>query len=1127
MQQGQLKNRRRLAWTVLLGSGVLLAASWLAWNPLRERWYLLQLNSDDVATQDRACFALGQLKSSVAIPRLLELLKERPGSAPLLTAPGEALCAIGEAAAEPVLEEWIASGACSAAWHFDYEEFERNPYSYALEAVLERLGATTVPALIRILEDGREDAADSIASLLDRVGPAARPALLPLFRCEFEKITDWVDELDTSQGGILIDLGNDAMRWNLLAEFPEEARKLVDGTKDFDGVTVVSRIHAHAFQRQRYQDHELAAFEAWSRSDSVRLRTLGALCWGSVLRSRSRESISPLQLSRISTYLSAAYRDLPLLRERILATCLSEPRIADSLLAESMRHLKVTDLDEKHAILAFFLRFAERARESKNATLSQGLLFEIAQLLTDEDPDTRVYAAEILCGMDVPAAIDRSLRRRIQDPNEAVRCRVALAFLQSPRYADDAKKRLLGILESGRDSTKRVILRSIRFGNGLQRSPRLIELLNALVNEGPMSTRRLAVGALVSLFEPEQAVQLVMNCARSDDPCWGYARSYFVNLLRPFAARRDVTMFLVDQIGTDDRFWSYPDSPACCLLARSGNPEVYDSQILQRLRSGEPRWVRARSALLRVLRKAKGQGEAVRFLCETLIAQDEEWRPHYEEIYSLLDETKSRDPILLKVSLAHLAEDRKRAERWVRSLLRRAPAVGWKALEPSSGLEPQEREFVFRNIKPAWGSGLSEGAAVSLLRCFDDPKIARTAASELAFWQEGSRGRIDAILAGSKHSNREVRNALKKAAISIEDENEEYVLQLLRSGSVEMQRLILERLDWNFVERGKVVLELQRFVESSNATLAALASVRLTNRTRLTHRVPLDVLLPALSGAPDATIDHLLGALSLHSARTARVSEAWLSLLTSGDPTRRLKVLEFLVLVSDPSDALVLAAAELLSDSNCRGEVYDLLKRWGRRRARLAIPKLFSLCKSRETRSDAIALLVRLAPERSEIEPLVLEEIRKGGEDCENIFWSLPFPQYLNDQDVQPKDVVEVYARVYLQDARGKVPEIPEAVRRIRSASYDAQRLFLYMLARFWPREPEAVAILIGALHEYSLRDQAARFLGDFGPAAKAALPHLMKLLRGRALESFDPELDNGDTDCTAAQAIRKIRGES
>ncbi|MEM7233169.1 MAG: hypothetical protein AAF517_13420, partial [Planctomycetota bacterium] len=179
--QRRFASRKILAWIVILGLGSLAAISWIARDALLERWYLMKLESDDVVVQDNACHALGRLKSSLAVPRLLVLMKERPGNAPFLTPPGYALCEVGKGAVELVIEElesFQVDPGEESIFLSDEELDAEKLYSLSLEHVLERIGAEAAPALGRSLERVSEELAGTLVSLLRGLGSSARPAIL-------------------------------------------------------------------------------------------------------------------------------------------------------------------------------------------------------------------------------------------------------------------------------------------------------------------------------------------------------------------------------------------------------------------------------------------------------------------------------------------------------------------------------------------------------------------------------------------------------------------------------------------------------------------------------------------------------------------------------------------------------------------------------------------------------------------------------------------------------------------------------------------------------------------------------------------------------------------------------------
>ena len=157
---------------VVVGAMVIVWAGIAFEEKLVEQWYLWKLDSGEEKEQELAAEKLGQMRSSRAIPRLVEILRRAPkhqGAARSVAFSPEGSLALWDAATGELLTT-IGHGV-------------RSHYSFK---ALVRIGRPAVPALRRLLEDKDEGirslavwALKEIDPCFEMVTPASEVTLKP------------------------------------------------------------------------------------------------------------------------------------------------------------------------------------------------------------------------------------------------------------------------------------------------------------------------------------------------------------------------------------------------------------------------------------------------------------------------------------------------------------------------------------------------------------------------------------------------------------------------------------------------------------------------------------------------------------------------------------------------------------------------------------------------------------------------------------------------------------------------------------------------------------------------------------------------------------------------------------
>ncbi|MEM7234491.1 MAG: hypothetical protein AAF517_20090, partial [Planctomycetota bacterium] len=794
--------RRLLAWIVCLGLVVLGCISWGARSSLLERWYLFRLESTDVAVQDRACQALGEMKSSLAVPRLLDLLEERPGNAPFLSAPGAALCEIGGVAADGVIERlersFVESRMVSA--RIDEEPLsDAELRSRALESVLQRMGSEAVKPMGEALGRASSRVAELLVSLLERLGPAARPASLSLFRhC-----------LSQNDGDALLD--------ELLRTYPEDIPGMILGSNDLDSHEVVDYISgalAHGSNSLR-SARLLSPLERWLWSDQPRLLRLAVVA----IRRLSYDGVALNAdwQARVADRLAVLWLKEPELRDLILDMSRGNARRVMSLFEVIAGRWGAVRPYQRDAVL---LHVRSIVRTEEAVQFDQSQLRQLAELLSHEVPHTRSLAVEILACVDANEEIRSALCDQLNDLNFKARLRAALALLSSDVCSIPAEDVLERWLSASAEVTKRGVLKGLEHVS-IRPGSRIPEFVERLVHSGPYKTRRAALSTLVSLLDSESASDFLVKTIRSDDPFWSKSHEFLFDYLQPFLGQPAVAEFLVEQMASGDEVhsWTY----RCRKLVKEAHRETVKNCLAAAIRSQEPRWVTVRAGVLRLLTRMHSTAGTGPFLYRVLIDREPGWREVYPRILQLFASLEFSDPRILDAALNCWDDESLRpyALDVLTSIAERDPGSLVEFLAPESGLSVAKRLAVLRILKRRAQFRKTEEFVPALLICLDaEDEIAEFAAKRLVNRVASDACSIDAHLRGARHRSQRVRKVFRDSRWTVTLENEQHISDLLLHESVVVQKLVLRYLS-DYQTGQSVLRSLRKLLASPDIFVAA------------------------------------------------------------------------------------------------------------------------------------------------------------------------------------------------------------------------------------------------------------------------------------------------------------------
>jgi len=162
---------RRRTLVIVLALVATTLAALVIYPPLRERWCVSRLDSDDLGTRMRAARWLGASRSSAAIPKLIERIADAPLAKSGLTYAGEALAEIGSAATPALRAALVAADA--------RDERKLRAVLQTIDAIGEVDGAM-VAAALRFFSFSDERTRFLVRKVLAHAGPASMPTLMQL-----------------------------------------------------------------------------------------------------------------------------------------------------------------------------------------------------------------------------------------------------------------------------------------------------------------------------------------------------------------------------------------------------------------------------------------------------------------------------------------------------------------------------------------------------------------------------------------------------------------------------------------------------------------------------------------------------------------------------------------------------------------------------------------------------------------------------------------------------------------------------------------------------------------------------------------------------------------------------------
>ncbi|MEM7233170.1 MAG: HEAT repeat domain-containing protein [Planctomycetota bacterium] len=1101
-------SRKTLAWIMILGLGSLAAISWIARDALLERWYLVQLESNDVVKQDNACHALGRLKSSLAVPRLLDLLEERPGNPPFLTPPGSALCEIGEPAAERLVARLEAAFA-------DFDRFadvsKEDPFALVLEHLLERLGADASEAIGAALGRTKPRVDVVLVSLIDKLGPAGRDLMVPLFRLS-------LTHADSELSAVTVR--------RLLAAFPQDIPSVIDATGGSDGDEVIERIR-QSLPEDDCSPGRIKRLREWIADENPRLRRLAIAAWNGFLFQCLRGSATAEWLEDVANQLAVLYRDDESLRSRIMELGEASDHVAFRIFEVSAGRWESANPEERRAILKH-LRAAAASDQirGEGSSFTRRVQLLVLELVTHSDPTTRALATEILARMEVEEGALSLLLRGLSDVHKDVRRRAAMALLSKPSCAARAQEVVLELLRSGAEAEKRSMLEALSLKVEVREYPWLVESIQRLTFEGHLDTRRLALSVLIPHLDPEVASSRVMECIQSDDPCWSLFHRDLAWLLSRFVGQPTVTDFLVQQMSSERAYWAQPKNLPCRWLVRRGHRATAEASLAEALRSSESRWVAVRGNVLEVLRQMKSAAGMESFLLRALETNDEDWSEHRPGILSLFAALHSSPRRLLKATIDCLREPDlvKPAQRVLAVMASREATLVLASLLPDSGLSASHRGLVLRALVGRSNLQETEENLAELISCLDaEVAIAHYAASQIVNMRIDSPLQIDAFQRIAEHGSPHIRSTLRDRRLKASPRTEERIAGLLESGSKEVQETLLRLLDQH-AGTGKLFPALRKLTSSNDAVVATLAAYRLWRFAEERRLVPLDRLTSAFHSREDRHVPVLLWALSEHPVSSPGAEELWMSLLDD-ESDRCFEALAALTRVKVPTERVLVRLARL-SASRFGSEVRAVFQRWGKPAA-AALPNLLEVYEgaNSDVRDFVLGSMLAVQPLNSKVLAIFKSRLQDG---VGSLYRSVgPSAKVLVPEMVKELGLTHPDVQKYLQSHGAEADIVPELIEALRKeTSKEVRWEYFQTLKALRKGDPRLLPVLIESLYDRGLRGAALEALSELGAAAEPALPELEKWLN-RDSAPEETALRHWHRYEEVVQVIREIREAS
>ncbi|MEM7230641.1 MAG: hypothetical protein AAF517_00615 [Planctomycetota bacterium] len=586
------KTRRRRTRLVLAlcGAGALFLsiAAASSWSFLLERWYLYQLSWEDVEAQDRACLALADLGSERAVPTMVELLEERPGSSVSLPAPGRALVSLGAASVPAVLDGFERSK--------EIRFYEPGPVKNALRRVVREIGDSAVAGLIAALTPERPKLVGEVVELLEALGSQARPALVPLVLVAAPRV-------DVSE---LLSL--------ILSDFPSDARRLlrVDLFQSRKSVAAIEAAFVRSFLARGVRPDHLDFLDLWVREDPRAIASvieIAASCFGSSALQNMPERHRAYEWHRRVFDLA---RGNDKYESRLIVASYRSKHLSTLALPFVERQLR----SQETLRVRTGLRHLSKLRFEGNEDVFDRSL--LRTLTKHEDGEVRLSAGELLVRGSQEAESVAALCRLLTDPETEVRVKIALLVLERniSLCRNAAEEELFHVLESGSDRTKGQVLK-VFDSHRVRDEERFRTRLEKLAAGGSRAeTRRLALSLLGKRLEPESMLEFLFRDVEENRFFW--AVSAFPELFQIVEnidccpAKR--ASFLIDQA----EFFSndYLSAFSKHISTSKLRPEIA-RVLIEKIRSGQAEGERQGVRILATL-MATGKGDRHSFRLSTV-----------------------------------------------------------------------------------------------------------------------------------------------------------------------------------------------------------------------------------------------------------------------------------------------------------------------------------------------------------------------------------------------------------------------------------------------------------------------------------------------------------------------------